>query len=305
MKQSIRLWSMSVPLLSCMILSGCAGVPPHNMNLDQAKSDYVYASQNGYVKQAAPEQLRKAAIAIARSEALLNNGAPESEVDHYAYMAKQRIAIANQKAKADAIQEKIKLAGAQRDKMMLDSGQQKIDLLSDEVAKQKKDAATIQEKERLAKSEQDKSILEGKQQKIDRLSEELSNLKIRKTRRGLVLTLGSVLFDPNKATLKRGSMRNIEKIARFMNENSKRNVMVEGYTDSTGGSDYNQRLSRRRADSVREALINDGVNPRRIVRKGYGSDYAVASNKTAEGRQQNRRVEIVFSGANGRFPESR
>lgn len=305
MKQSIRLWSMSVPLLSCMILSGCAGVPPHNMNLDQAKSDYVYASQNGYVKQAAPEQLRKAAIAIARSEALLNNGAPESEVDHYAYMAKQRIAIANQKAKADAIQEKIKLAGSQRDKMMLESGQQKIDLLSGEVAKQKKDAATIQEKDRLAKSEQDKSNLEGKQQKIDSLSAELSNLKIRKTHRGLVLTLGSVLFDPNKATLKRGSMRNIGKIAKFMNENSKRNVMVEGYTDSTGGSDYNQRLSRRRADSVREALINDGVNPQRIVRKGYGSDYAVATNKTAEGRQQNRRVEIVFSGANGRFPESR
>lgn len=305
MKQSIRLWSMSVPVFSCLILSSCAGVPPHNLSLDQAKSEYAYASQNAYVKQAAPEQLQKAADAIDRSEALLNKGAPESDVEHYAYLAKQRVAIANQKAKTDAIQQKIKLAGSRRDKMMLESGQQKIDLLSGEVAKQKADAAASQEKERLAKSEQDKSVLEGKQQKIDMLSKQISDLKIQRTSRGLVLTLGSVLFDLNKASLKEGARKNIAKIAKFMNDNSKRNVMIEGYTDSTGRSDFNKRLSRRRADAVRDALVSDGVNPQRIVRKGYGSDYAVATNKTAAGRQRNRRVEIVFSGANGSFPENR
>jgi len=220
MKQSIRLWSMSVSVFSCLILSSCAGVPPHNLSLDQAKSEYAYASQNAYVKQAAPEQLQKAADAIDRSEALLSKGAPESDVEHYAYLAKQRVAIANQKAKTDAIQQKIKLAGSRRDKMMLESGQQKIDLLSGEVAKQKADAAASQEKERLAKSEQDKSVLEGKQQKIDMLSKQISDLKIQRTSRGLVLTLGSVLFDLNKASLKGGARKNIAKIAKFMNDNS-------------------------------------------------------------------------------------
>ncbi len=85
----------------------------------------------------------------------------------------------------------------------------------------------------------------------------------------------------------------------------KRNVMIEGYTDSTGPAQFNKKLSRERAEAVRNALVKDGISPERITIKGYGAEYPVASNKTAAGRQENRRVEVVISGPNGNFPKSR
>ena len=265
MKQNTRLKSLTVSIFAYSLLASCASIPPDDPKLDQAYSDYNAASHDSAIQQAAPEQLQKASTALAKADELLKKGAPASEVDHYAYLARKRVAIAHQKSEADAIQKKIKQSGAQRDKLML----------------------------------------EAKQEKIARLREQLSLLKAKKTNRGLVLTLGSVLFDLNKSTLKPGTMKNVEKLAEFMKNDPKRNVMIEGYTDSTGKPEYNKRLSRRRAESVRDALVTDGINPQRIVTKGYGSDYAVASNKTAEGRQENRRVEIVISDQNGNFPKSR
>ena len=268
MKQTTRLRSITVSIFACSLLASCASVPPDNPKLDQAYSDYNAASQDNTIQQAAPEQLQKASTALAKADDLLKKGAPASDVEHYAYLARKRVAIAKQKAEADVIQQKIKQSGAQRDKLML----------------------------------------EAKQEKINQLREQLSrlkSLKAKKTDRGLVLTLGSVLFDLNKSTLKPGAMKSVEKLSEFMKNDPKRNVMIEGYTDSTGSPEYNKRLSRRRAESVRDALVTDGINPQRIVTKGYGADYAVASNKTAAGRQENRRVEIVISDQNGSFPKSR
>ncbi|EQD44636.1 OmpA family protein, partial [mine drainage metagenome] len=106
----------------------------------------------------------------------------------------RRVEIANEKAENDTIQAKIKKAGAQRDALMLQS----------------------------------------KQQKIDQLRDQLSSMKAKNTNRGLVLTLGSVLFDVNRASLKSGATQNVDKLAQFMNADPKRNVMIEGYTDNTG-----------------------------------------------------------------------
>ncbi len=85
------------------------------------------------------------------------------------------------------------------------------------------------------------------------------------TNRGLVLTLGSILFDLNKSSLKPGATKSIGKLAEFMKNDPKRNVMIEGYTDITGSPELNRRLSMKRADAVRDVLINEGINPQRIV----------------------------------------
>ncbi|MGV8321401.1 OmpA family protein, partial [Pseudomonas aeruginosa] len=103
------------------------------------------------------------------------------------------------------------------------------------------------------------------------------------------------LFDLDKSDLKPGAMRNIQQLAEFLQQNPERQVIVEGYTDSTGSSNYNQRLSERRADSVRMSLLSRCISPERVATRGYGKEYPVASNGTSSGRAMNRRVEVTIS----------
>jgi outer membrane protein OmpA-like peptidoglycan-associated protein len=90
-----------------------------------------------------------------------------------------------------------------------------------------------------------------------------------------------------------GALLTIDKLSDFLEKHPDRNVLIEGHTDNVGKADFNMFLSQRRADAVRTALLERGVSAGRITTKGYGESYPVAGNKTAAGRQQNRRVEIV------------
>ena len=126
-------------------------------------------------------------------------------------------------------------------------------------------------------------------------------MEAKKTDRGMVVTLGDVLFDTNEAQLKSGGMRNVQKLADFFRQYPQRNVMIEGFTDSTGSDGHNQQLSDRRADSVRTALLGMGMDSQRITWRGYGESFPVAGNDTAAGRQMNRRVEVVVSDDNGKI----
>ena len=134
------------------------------------------------------------------------------------------------------------------------------------------------------------------------LEAQIKDMNAKKTPRGLVVTIGDVLFDTDKAELKSGSMRNLEKLVSFLKENPQRKAVVEGFTDSTGSDSHNQELSGRRASAVRTALIDMGVGGERVDAHGYGEAYPVASNGNAGGRQMNRRVEIVLSEENGTVP---
>ncbi|WP_207455435.1 OmpA family protein [Azospirillum sp. SYSU D00513] len=127
------------------------------------------------------------------------------------------------------------------------------------------------------------------------LEQQLRELQAQRTERGLVMTLGDVLFATGRAELSPGAQQRIDRLAQFMQQNPNRTIRIEGYTDSTGSSATNLALSERRAQSVRDALVLAGVQPNRIVTQGFGSAQPVASNSTDAGRQQNRRVEIVIS----------
>ncbi|TBU72620.1 hypothetical protein DNK06_09980 [Pseudomonas daroniae] len=137
--------------------------------------------------------------------------------------------------------------------------------------------------------------LEARDAQIKQLQD---SLNAKQTERGTLVTFGDVLFDLNRSELKPGGMHNITKLAQFLQENPDRKVIVEGYTDSTGSAEYNQGLSERRANSVRAALVRQGVGPERIVAQGYGKEYPVASNADSAGRAQNRRVEVTISNDN-------
>ncbi|NER59990.1 OmpA family protein [Pseudomonas sp. MAFF212428] len=124
------------------------------------------------------------------------------------------------------------------------------------------------------------------------------SLNAKQTERGTLVTFGDVLFDFDKATLKSSALPNITTLARFLQENPDRKVIVEGYTDSKGTANYNQSLSERRAGAVRTALVRAGVDPARIVAQGYGKEFPVADNTSNSGRAQNRRVEVTISNDN-------
>ena len=127
----------------------------------------------------------------------------------------------------------------------------------------------------------------------DQLMRELSELKARQTERGIVLTIGDVLFATGKATLSPDANRSVEKLAGFLKKYTNRKVLIEGHTDSVGSDEYNMTLSRQRADSVKEKLVADEVDADRITTVGYGKEYPVASNETTAGKQLNRRVDVI------------
>jgi len=131
------------------------------------------------------------------------------------------------------------------------------------------------------------------------LAAELRDIKSIPGDRGIVITLGDVLFDPGSAKLRSGALRVIDRLGVFLREHPDRSLAIEGFTDNVGSAVVNEELSLRRAAAVRAALMDAGVDGARIAARGYGATYPVASNDTPEGRQRNRRVEIVVSDEHG------
>lgn len=134
----------------------------------------------------------------------------------------------------------------------------------------------------------------AQQQSAD-LQAQISELNARSTDRGLVVTLGDVLFASGGSTLKGGTPGNLDKLAAFLNKYPDRTVVIEGHTDSVGSDDSNRGLSQRRADSVKSYLVRQGVASTRVTATGMGEGSPAATNDSATGRQQNRRVEVIIS----------
>ena len=138
--------------------------------------------------------------------------------------------------------------------------------------------------------------IESAQADANALRLQLEALQAVSTDRGMVMTLGDVLFATGKADLQPGAMNTVDRLAVFLSEYPDKTVLIEGFTDNTGTDAFNQGLSERRAASVESALIQAGVSPGRISTVGYGKARPIADNGTAEGRLRNRRVEIVING---------
>ena len=113
----------------------------------------------------------------------------------------------------------------------------------------------------------------------------------------MVITLGDVMFGSSKAELRTSVVPNLDRVVAFLNHYPDRTVAIAGFTDNRGSNDYNLGLSERRANTVKVYLTQGGVDPRRITSTGMGQSSPVADNESAEGRQQNRRVEVTISNA--------
>lgn len=127
------------------------------------------------------------------------------------------------------------------------------------------------------------------------LARERAELQARETARGLVLTLGDVLFAPDQSEPTPAAMHQLSPFVTLLKDQPQRRICIEGYTDSQGSESYNLDLSRRRAGAVRDFLIEKGIAPQRITARGYGEAVAVASNTTIAGRRENRRVQVIVA----------
>lgn len=140
-----------------------------------------------------------------------------------------------------------------------------------------------------------KDELERAKQELEaKLKEAMKEIaQVREEKRGLIISLSDILFDFGKATLLPGTQSKLAQLAKILSAYPDRKIVVEGHTDNVGGDAFNLQLSEARAESVRNALIAQGINPGMITAVGFGKSQPVASNDTPEGRQQNRRVEVV------------
>jgi outer membrane protein OmpA-like peptidoglycan-associated protein len=121
-------------------------------------------------------------------------------------------------------------------------------------------------------------------------------LQTRDTARGLIVNMSDVLFDTAKSSLRPLAREKLAKVSGIVSGHPGLRLDVEGHTDSVGGEAYNQQLSEQRGESVRDYLIQQGMPSGSVTTKGFGKTQPVASNDSAAGRQQNRRVELVISG---------
>ncbi len=145
-----------------------------------------------------------------------------------------------------------------------------------------------------AKAEAAIAEAEAARAAMQQLENELTELKAKQTDRGLVITLGDVLFEFNQADLINGAARNLDPLVKALTKDPTQSVIVEGHTDNIGSKEYNLSLSERRADAVKAYLLSQGIAETRVSTEGLGFEFPVASNETNAGRQQNRRVEIIL-----------
>lgn len=164
-----------------------------------------------------------------------------------------------------------------------------------QIAETKIDTAQAREEIEKGTAERQQVLLDARTRETERVQQELKDLQAKQTDRGLVLTLGDVLFDTGKATLKPGAYTTIDRLAQVLNSSHGSHVVIEGHTDSMGSDTMNQALSQQRALAVESALRERGVPADQIRSVGKGETTPVASNDTASGRQANRRVELIFS----------
>ena len=313
---------LPMTLIAVAVLAGCNSLPASNSLLDQARNEYSNAQASPQVTSLAAGELKQASDSLDKANNAWTKRENSALVDHLAYVAKQQVAIAQETASEKAAQLAVANASSERDRVRLDARTREADAAqrSAEDSKRQSEAAqrSAEASQRSAEASQRQAVTErqaandaqlnaqaARQQTQDaesrsrQLEAQLKEMEAKKTDRGMVITLGDMLFDTNRAQLKSGGMRNVQKLADFFKQYPQRKVMIEGFTDSTGSDTRNQELSDQRAYSVRTALLGMGIGADRITSRGYGESYPVAGNDTAAGRQLNRRVEIIVSDDSG------
>lgn len=292
---------------AAMLLGACASTPTMEASTERARAELTALKSDPRLAGKGQLAVNDAETAVRAAEAATGT----ESAAQLGYVAERKVQIAREVALRQANEDELKALSDERDRVQLSARTAEADRARSraELAQFEANSARQQaERERQAAeqariaAEQQGLLAMQAGQDADRARREAEELRIqiqelnaRETERGLVLTLGDVLFETAKWDLKPGAEANLSKLVNFLRKYPDRSVVIEGHTDSVGGDTYNLNLSQRRADAVRAYLVTQGIESSRILASGKGETAPVASNSDAGGRQQNRRVEVIIS----------
>ena len=264
----MKVTRITFPCCAALLAACATTTPTTDTSLADARAAIEQLAAQPDASQRAGKPLQDARDIMAQADEAAAHHKSNAEVAHLAYLARRQADLGEATLSESHAREQVSKAEGERNQILLQA--------------RERDVAVAN-------------------QKTEQAQQELRDLQAKQTDRGMVMTLGDVLFDTGKDSLKPGAELNIDRLSKYLQESPGTKIIVEGHTDDRGSAEYNEDLSNRRAQAVAKALESRGVSADRIEAVGRGKNYPVASNEDAAGRQQNRRVEIVFSNPQGQF----
>lgn len=276
-------------LAGFLVLSACATAPKAPEAPLDSRVKLTALQSNPQLATRAPVEMKAAEAAVKAAEAPRPDG---DYATHLVLLADQKVEIARARAQSRMYEDQRNALSEQSERARLEARTLEADRARSDATAARADADTARADAASARDE----VAASRAARMD-LQQQIAELNARETDRGLVVTLGDLLFATGKSDLTGGAGPNLDKLAAFLGEYPDRTVLIEGHTDSVGSQESNYFLSQRRAESVRSYLVSRGVQASRLTTAGLGQGSPVASNDTAAGRQQNRRVEVIISNA--------
>ena len=285
-----------------MVLAACATGMTKPDGAAQARDKLTALQSDSQLAARAPVEIKDAGDAVRAAEQ------PREENDetgrHLVFMADRKVDIAIAQAHARLLEDQRKGLSEQRESARLDSRTREADHARADANVARSDAERAETDANRARSQADAARMDTEAARMDTdaakakaadLQKQIAELNAKETNRGLVVTLGDLLFATGHSDLKGGVVSNLGRLAAFLNKYPDRTVTIEGYTDNVGSADSNMGLSQRRADAVKSYLISQGIASSRLSAAGMGEGSPVSDNRSATGRQQNRRVEVIIA----------
>ena len=250
--------------VASVLLAACAAAPLKPDGAAEVRNRLTQLQSDPNLGSRAPLAMKEADAAVSTAEL------PQADKDlaaHRVYLADRKVETARAQAQTRFAEDQRGALSAQRERARLDSRTQEADVAKGQAATARMSAASSEQEAAAARMSAASS-----EQEAAELQRQIDALQAKVTDRGLVLTLGDVLFETGRADLKAGAAVNLGKLVAFLTKYPERVVAIEGYTDSVGSDDYNQALSQRRAESVRSYLVRAGIEPGRLSASGMGKN---------------------------------
>jgi len=324
----MRMLNRLLILVVIAALAGCAAQPREDTALDNLRADLALFRDNTELSSLVPLALADAERAV-RQAGL--EGLNEDELRHRILLAEKRLEIARSNAFQAQASNQIDAIERERTDLLLRASRIEVEqarreaeqarmestAVREEIERTRRDAMTSEElREEAARREAEareeaaaaQSLARAQASEIelarreaelatqtaDSLRRRLELMELRQTDRGVVITLGDVLFELGQTTLQPAARSNLEDVVELLQTEPDKRIRIEGHTDSSGPASVNQRISLQRAESVRDELVAMGIDASRIQASGMGEDFPIASNDNAEGRSRNRRVDVIL-----------